>query len=175
MSRGTKTTEFLKECMCDALIKLIPEKNFDKITVNDITTLAGVGRSTWFRNFTTKMDALTYKLVRMWQRWAKERHLSEYKRYNLDNAKDFFQFNYGIRDLINTIYKAELQSCIYDAFCVVMMPQYEASAFECYQSRFYAYGLFGLLEEWVKRGFKETPEKMTDLFYKVMDNRPDFD
>ena len=40
MSRGTKTTEFLKECMCDALIKLIPEKNFDKITVDDIYNTA---------------------------------------------------------------------------------------------------------------------------------------
>lgn len=45
MARGTKTTEFLKECMSDALIKLMQEKNFSKITVNDITTVAGVGRS----------------------------------------------------------------------------------------------------------------------------------
>lgn len=171
MARGTKTTEFLKECMSDALIKLMQEKNFSKITVNDITTVAGVGRSTWFRNFVTKSDALTFKLVRLWERWAKEHNLSDHQRFNLDNARDFFRFNYGIRDLLKTIYNAEIQSCIYDAFCVVMMPQYEVSPLECYHSRFYAYGIFGLLEEWVKRDFKETPEEMTGLFYRVMNDR----
>ena len=90
MARGTKTTEFLKECMSDALIKLMQEKNFSKITVNDITTVAGVGRSTWFRNFVTKSDALTFKLVRLWERWAKEHNLSDHQRFNLDNARDFF-------------------------------------------------------------------------------------
>ena len=124
MARGTKTTEFLKECMSDALIKLMQEKNFSKITVNDITTVAGVGRSTWFRNFVTKSDALTFKLVRLWERWAKEHNLSDHQRFNLDNARDFFRFNYGIRDLLKTIYNAEIQSCIYDAFCVVIVSCY---------------------------------------------------
>ena len=171
MARGTKTTEFLKECMADALIKLMQEKSIDKIAVTDITELAGVGRSTWFRNFTTKSGALTFKLVRLWERWAEEHRLSDHQRFNLSNANDFFQYNYGIQDLLKTIYKAKMQSCIYDAFCCVMTPQYEASALECYQSRFYAYGLFGLLEEWLKRGFKETPEEMVELFFKVMDDR----
>lgn len=171
MARGTKTTEFLKECMSDALIKLMQEKSIDKIAVTDITSLAGVGRSTWFRNFTTKSEALTFKLVRLWERWAEEHNISDHQRINLSNSKDFFQFNYRIRDLLKMIYAAEMQSCIYDAFCIIMMPQYKASALECYQSRFYAYGIFGLLEEWVKRGFKEPPEEMVELFFNVMDYR----
>lgn len=171
MARGTKTTDFLKECMADALIKLMQEKRIDKISVTDITGLAGVGRSTWFRNFTTKSEALTFKLVRLWERWVEEHTISDHQRFNLSNALDFFVFNYGIRDILNTIYAAEMQSSIYDAFCVVMMPQYEASALECYRSRFYSYGIFGLLEEWLKRGFRETPEEMVDLFFKVMDDR----
>ena len=38
------------------------EKPFSKITINDISDAAGVNRSTWFRNFDTKNDALTFKL-----------------------------------------------------------------------------------------------------------------
>ena len=30
-----------------------------------------------------------------------------------------------------------------------------------------------LLDEWVKRGFKETPEEMVRIFYAVMDDRSD--
>lgn len=171
MARGTKTTGFLKECMGDTLIQLMREKPFEKITVADITTRAGVGRSTWFRHFATKPEALTYKLECLWKRWMDIRQIPDHHRYNLDNADDFFQFNYAIRDLLQLLYAAEAQTCIYDAFCAVMMPQYTASALECYQSRFYAYGLFGMLEEWVGRGFKETPEEMVELFFRVMDDR----
>ena len=42
MGRGTKTTEFLKECLADALIKLMREKDFDKIAVKEIADTAGV-------------------------------------------------------------------------------------------------------------------------------------
>lgn len=53
MAQGTKTTEFLKECLSDALIRLMREKPFDKISINEMAKEAGVNRSTWFRNFTT--------------------------------------------------------------------------------------------------------------------------
>ena len=33
MGRRTKTTEFLKECMVDSILKLLTEKSIDKITV----------------------------------------------------------------------------------------------------------------------------------------------
>ena len=124
MARGTKTTEFLKECMADALIKLIAEKDIGKISVSEITTLAGVGRATWFRNFESKSDAVTYKLVQLWKRWASEHNISESCQLNFKNAKDFFLFNYDIRTLIDTIYAVGMQNCIYNAFCFVMDSQY---------------------------------------------------
>lgn len=171
MSRGTKTTEFLKECMADALIKLIQEKSIEQISIADITLTSGVSRSTWFRNFQTKSEALTYKLVKLWERWAADNGLNSRERFKLKNALDFFKFNYNIRELLNIICDAGQKSCIYDAFCEVMKPQYNASVLESYQSRFYAHGLFGILEEWINGGFRESPEEMFELFYAVMDDR----
>lgn len=55
MGQNAKATDFLKECMADALIQKMQEKPFEKVTVNEIADLAGVNRSTWFRNFKTKM------------------------------------------------------------------------------------------------------------------------
>ena len=49
------------------------------------------------------------------------------------------------------------------------MPQYGADPAECYEARFYSYGLFGFLDEWIKRGFYETPEQITELFRKMME------
>ena len=33
----------------------------------------------------------------------------------------------------------------------------------CYKSSFYSYGLFGLLDEWITHGFRETPEQMNEI------------
>ena len=63
MGQNAKATDFLKECMADALIQKMQEKPFEKVTVNEIADLAGVNRSTWFRNFKTKNDALSFKIA----------------------------------------------------------------------------------------------------------------
>ena len=52
-----------------------------------------------------------------------------------------------------------------------MMPQYGADTQECYESRFYSYGLFGLLDEWIKRGFNETPTEMAQIIKRIMKNK----
>lgn len=87
MGASPKTTDFLKECMADALLQAMKEKPFSKITVNEITDSAGVNRSTWFRNFTDKNEAITFKLIRLWNRWADEHGLKERRRYTLDTRR----------------------------------------------------------------------------------------
>ena len=167
MGGNAKTTEFLKECMADALIKILKTKPIEKISVPEIVEVASVGRTTFFRNFTTKNEVLTFKIVRLWERWAEEHDLDERKKFSLDNAVDFFNFNYSIRDLLELIYRRNLQSTVYDAFYEVMMPQYGTNAFACYESRFYSYALFGLLDEWIKRGFYESVEQMAENVKKI--------
>ena len=56
-----------------------------------------------------------------------------------------------------------LQSALYMAFSINMTPPDQADAMERYLSRFYSYGLFGLLDEWIARGFRETPEQMARI------------
>ena len=76
MGQNAKATDFLKECMADALIQKMQEKPFEKVTVNEIADLAGVNRSTWFRNFKTKNDALSFKIVILWNRYRNDHGLS---------------------------------------------------------------------------------------------------
>ena len=120
MGNNKKTTDFLKECMSDALISLMEQKDFSKITVNDIADIAGVNRSTWFRNFNSKNEALTFKMIRLWNRWSDEHGLMERKRFTLDNANEFFCFNYEYRRILRIIYTSRrpcvlLCGCAYAA------------------------------------------------------------
>ncbi len=167
---NAKTTEFLKECLADALVKLLKNKPIEKITVPEIVETADVGRTTFFRNFSSKNEVITFKLIKIWEHWADEHNITERHKFTLDNAKEFFEFNYSIKDLLLLLYQRNLQPMVYDAFYKVMMPQYGANAQECYESRFYSYGLFGLLDEWVKRGFFESPEQMAENINKIVKN-----
>ena len=167
MGQNAKATDFLKECMADALIQKMQEKPFEKVTVNEIADLAGVNRSTWFRNFKTKNDALSFKIVILWNRYRNDHGLSSEK-YTLDNARDFFAFTYENRFLLQLAYTAQVQSSIYDGFYQIMMSQYDGSAYECYRGRFYSYALFGLLDEWVKRDFSESPADLSKIFHKII-------
>lgn len=167
MGGNAKTTEFLKECLADALIKLLKTKPIEKISVPEIVQTASVGRTTYFRNFTNKNEVLTFKIIRLWERWAEEHNLTERRRYTVNNALDFFHFNYSIRDLLILLYEKDLQSTLYDAFYSIMVLRCDVNAVECYKSRFYSYGLFGLLDEWIKRGFCESPEEMAEILRAV--------
>ncbi|MGN1399152.1 MAG: TetR/AcrR family transcriptional regulator [Erysipelotrichaceae bacterium] len=169
MGGNIKTTAFLKECIADALIKHLKTKPLEKITVLDIVTTANVGRTTYFRHFSTKNEVLTFKLVKLWQRWAQQHNLAQFNKYSSDNALDFFQFNYSIKDYLILLCDNKLQSVIYDAFFYIMVPQSEENITECYASRFYSLGLFGLLIEWIKRDFNESPQQMAAL----LKNYPD--
>lgn len=166
MGGNAKTTEFLKECLADALIKLLKTKPIEKITIPEIAKTANVGRTTYFRNFTNKNEVLTFKLVKLWDRWANEHGLAEARGCLPKNARDFFDFNYSIRELLNLIYARGLQTVLYDAFYCVIMPRYGTDSVERYKNSFYCYGLFGLLDEWIKREFKESSGEMTEIFTK---------
>lgn len=49
-----------------------------------------------------------------------------------------------------------------------MVPRYPKDPAESYGARFYSYGLFGLLDEWIRRDFRESPEQLAEMFRKMM-------
>ena len=170
MGGNAKTTEFLKECIADALIKLLKKKPIEKISVPEIAETAQVGRTTYFRNFSSKQEVITFKFVRLWERWAEEHEIAERKNFTPENGLTFFEYNYSIKDLLALCYDRGLQTAIYNSFYEIMVPQYGENALECYKGRFYSYGLFGLLDEWVRRGFHETPQEMQEYINKICGN-----
>ncbi len=167
MDGRKQRTDFLKECIADALIRLLKNKSIEEISIDEITATANVGRATYFRNFTSKTEVLTFKLVCLWKRFAEENDLKETRQFALENSEAFFTYNYGIRDLLNLLYAKGLQDALYDSFCRIMID--ESGRYGCgqYKERFYAHGLFGVLDEWIKRGYKETPSEMTEIVKRI--------
>ena len=66
MRRTTATTDYLKESMGTALLELMQEKPLEKISIEEMTAKADVGRSTYFRYFKSKDEVLSFKILCLW-------------------------------------------------------------------------------------------------------------
>lgn len=170
MSRNEKVSVFLKDCLAEALTEKMKEKPFEKITVDEIAEKAGVGRATYFRHFSSKQEVLTYKIIRHWQTNAEKRNMKEQRKFDITNALDFFEINLLLKDFFNLIYEKGLQSVLLDAFYIIMVPDEGLDGFERYRERFYSYGLFGVLDEWIRSGYKKTPAEMAKMMTEIVNS-----
>ena len=154
---------FMKDCFADALIALLQERKLEEISIQDISEKAGYHRASWFRSFKSKHEAVTYKLVRLWENWSATHSVMVKDEFNLDNAETFSQYNYAIRDTLRLLYQRGLMSDVQESFLAILYDRHHDDTERSYTNAVYAYALFGALKEWVARDFKETPEQVVDI------------
>lgn len=162
MGGNAKTKLYLKECMADALIQLLKEKPLEQITVPEITNLAEVGRATYFRHFSKKEDLVTFKLIRLLERWKEENVQLNNFRDDRDRVYAYFSFHAGITELLELIHERGLLFTVYYSFFQTMVPEADSKE-RAYEIHFFASGVLGMVDEWVGNGFRESPEELTDM------------
>lgn len=54
MNKKQETNAFVKECITEALLKLMNEKAISDITITELVERAGVARASFYRNFASK-------------------------------------------------------------------------------------------------------------------------
>lgn len=72
MDKRKEANLHIKNSIVGALIDLMREKNFESITVSEITTRAGVSRVSYYRNFDSKEDILTGSLRDLMNRFSEK-------------------------------------------------------------------------------------------------------
>ena len=163
MGRRTETTEYLKECMANALIQLMNDTPIEKIRIQEITELAGVGRMTWFRYFRSKTDALVFKLQQLWKAWAGE-HPCGGRLGSYEYTLWFFSFWDSIRPLMSLLDRHRQYNALLQASLLYVEAVEDGSRRGRYHEMFVAYGMLGIAMEWIAGGFQEDPEKLAALF-----------
>ncbi len=152
-------TDFLKECIADAILSLLKEKPINKITVDEISKLSGVGRATYFRHFSSKEEAIIYKRRVLWKRYCDEHDIVVTDRFYIGNAPAFFRFVYENREMAVLLYSTGNKHMMLDYFRSIAEDPARSSS-ERFREKFLIFGLMGLLDEWLMTGFKDTPEQM---------------
>lgn len=157
-------SELSKKYLSEALIELMKNKNFEKITNKDITKKAGLGDITIYRNFNSKEEIIKYYLKGLVDSWRENWQDKENIGYQI------FSFFWKNKDIIDLLYKAKLQYLLIDNILELHDYKKEDSDVVAYSKVTVAYLIFGWCDEWYKRGMKNTPEEMAKYFNQTKNN-----
>ena len=151
--------ERTKAQLGEAVILLLAEMPPERITAEIIAERAGMGRATWFRHFSSKSDAVTCALAARWMRWMAD------EAPVLDPHVDllpFLRMIYDQRETIALLYARGMRQSVLDASAKIAEVLVVGGR-TGYREKFYLYGFVGIQDEWVERGFAETPEEVAAI------------
>ncbi|WP_234538269.1 TetR/AcrR family transcriptional regulator [Paenibacillus pseudetheri] len=74
-----ETNRLTREAICTALVFLIQEQPFNKITITDIVKRAGVSRTAYYNNYSSKQEILVDLVDRLFSRLIKNYCLTPMK------------------------------------------------------------------------------------------------
>lgn len=162
-----ESNKITRECLQTALVLLMSEKPFEKITITELVKRSGVSRTAFYRNYNTKEDILMEiatilcntirnsldnpKYTRNPRLWFLELFIEAQKNSQL------------LRFLIETN-QLTLSGIITSVFSS-LFPSTQSKA--RYSSLAAEGALYFVFKEWITSGTKETPEEMADICAEI--------
>lgn len=160
-------TDFLKLCLADALIQLMGTQDYEAISVQAVCQLAGVGRTTFYRHLdpkNSKAELLLFKIDYEWRRYA-ELHSEDVEK---DRGLALIRFLYENRQLFTLLHDQGLVAVVMEAVERLIGGGEHWDGGPSYLMAFFTYGYFGILYQWIRTGFRDTPEQITGYFQDAM-------
>ena len=168
-----KQNSFARQCIGEALVQLMREKEFESISVTDICKTAGFSRMAYYRNFHSKNDIL----VQYMNMLADKFRTDLMKTYPGISSKSYeivlFAFKYfkDYHAYAECLIKANLSSILQDGLNYYFDRYVAGTGSDIgrrYSLYYYSGALFNIYTTWVKGGMKESPEELAQIVYKRM-------
>ena len=172
--RRDRTKRFLR----DAMVELLQEKPFDKITTSELVQRAGISRSGFYTHYSDKYDMIEfYQLILfntvqyIFEKNKRNLHDTLLETYEFLNTNEIYAallsengskeiHNFILQKLINLI-----EETIYPS---LSSHQDASKAYNTYAKIYFANAVFGMTQAWIRRKRKESPAEMADLFVSFL-------
>lgn len=157
MNKKQETNAFIKECITEAVLMLMSEREIDDIQITEIIARAGVSRNSFYRNFKSKRDVISQRLISLIREWGREFEergepealwitlLAHYQKY---------------ADIYLLLYRRGMSSMIYETIRYACKTEEAQSNIESYFKSLTAGMIWGFVDEWMRRGMPESPEEL---------------
>ena len=152
---------YVVEQLTGAMLELLRERPLADISVSELCEQAGVGRTSFYRNFQEKEDILRTYIYHLFKEWTGR--LGDGAPLDRLILAMFTHFE-GRRDFYALLNERGLTGLLKDVILELcgFRPDQEAKA--AYASAFAAYSLYGWVEVWFRRGMRESAAEMAALF-----------
>ncbi len=162
MNNEQKNT-YVKKQITATLIDLLKNKSLSEISISELTDKAGIGRVSFYRNYQSKEDILKEESNRLIKEWGKLYDS------NPESAPEtlfpsLFDFYRDHREFYTTLYNAGMSSIMMETIVGTIQITPDMKNLEAYIKSFWAYGIYGWLLEWIKRGMPESGKELSFLF-----------
>ena len=166
-----ESNQLTRECLQLALIHLMAEHPFEKITVSGIVRRAGVSRTAFYRNYTDKEDIIHELGSRLIKNIA---DLTDRPELHEDPQKwfaDVFRLIRENRDLISLLDKAGIQIDDLISGGSIVELLYPSTDVEIkYMQLAAEAAFFRILISWFRDGMKEDEKDMAAICVEIFDN-----
>ncbi len=160
---NNEKNSYVKTQISETLIRLMRETDINKIDIRSLCNEAGVGRASFYRNYSCKEDVIREYAYSLIQQWGQE--------FEADPASSPFNIFGSLfehfrknKSFYTLLYKQNMSEIILETIKEKTGLVSTLSNKEAYGKAFFAYGLYGWICEWIARGMKESAEEINDLF-----------
>ena len=162
MNNEQKNT-YVKKQILAALLDLLKEKSLTDISVSELTSRAEIGRVSFYRNYQNKEDILKEESDRLIKEWGRlyESNPESSPETLFPSLFDFYRDH---KEFYTILYDAGLSSIMMETIIGTIQILPEMPNLEAYMKSFWAYGIYGWMLEWIKRGMQEGGNELKALF-----------
>lgn len=151
----------------NTIVEIMKEKPFTEISINELCARADVGRSSFYRYYSSKEDVIISLLLHQWYAWRKAEGADDYNIISYESACSFIRHVFATKELFELIHRNNLDNL----FPLIVERNARGSKRGThYKTAFFCYGVFGILRDWWKGGCKESQEELIAVLREVCPN-----
>ena len=152
----------------EALVRLMENYPFQKITVTQLCLEADVGRKTFYRNFEFIEDVLTYQMDALYEEYSK----FIFPNSNVGKLRTHYEFILHHHKYINLLMKNNLVTMFMERFYNFRMSLVATISDSPIEQEYYANSLLATISAismtWAQRNFQESIDEVTDITVRVL-------
>lgn len=167
MNLERKNNKIVTESITMALIQLMEKKDFNDISITELTKRAGVGRVSFYRNFEDKKDVLRKYLNDIQYEFMLSRKTNRHDSNFTEYITDLFAHLYNYRELAQLLLKADMFYLVKEQFDYVF-DHLKTTGEEEYALFFLSGGLCNAFYYWASNNFAGSPKEIAENITKYI-------
>ncbi len=158
MARKNELHDMVIESLTEALLQIMREKPLSQINVSELCERAGVSRVSYYRNYSSMRDILIKQLTKCTDSWWEvfsQKPMEEFYRTFLSELFAQYRAN---KKLILLLYQSNTSFILKEHIFACCGSAAERDDENAYSRAVLAGAIYGLVDEWIRRGMGELPD-----------------